>query len=398
MRWSIRHFAIESKDSNLSLVGSSRSMKRPARATTESADVIVAISDYRIALLPGDGIGPEVTASARALIDAIASLDPTLSFKTEEFLWNAEHYLATGAMMPSDGMATLAEFDAIFLGAIGDARVPDHISLRQLIFAIRQGFNQYVNLRPVRLLNGVTPPLLCRTPKDLDMIIVRENSEGEYAGLGGRIFPDSDDEVALQTSVFSRRGVERILRYAFERARESGRSLSSVSKGNALNFSGVLWDELFAKISAEYPDVPSNNLLVDAAALHMVQHPEKFGVIVASNLFGDVLSDLGAALVGGLGFAASANLNPERTFPSMFEPVHGSAPDIAGHNIANPVATLWAVGMMLAHLGRPDWESAVIDAIETVLVEGAVRTPDLGGNSSTSEMTVAIIDALRKRP
>lgn len=373
-------------------------MKRPARATTESADVIVAISDYRIALLPGDGIGPEVTASARALIDAIASLDPTLSFKTEEFLWNAEHYLATGAMMPSDGMATLAEFDAIFLGAIGDARVPDHISLRQLIFAIRQGFNQYVNLRPVRLLNGVTTPLLGRTPKDLDMIIVRENSEGEYAGLGGRIFPDSDDEVALQTSVFSRRGVERILRYAFERARESGRSLSSVSKGNALNFSGVLWDELFAKISAEYPDVPSNNLLVDAAALHMVQHPEKFGVIVASNLFGDVLSDLGAALVGGLGFAASANLNPERTFPSMFEPVHGSAPDIAGHNIANPVATLWAVGMMLAHLGRPDWESAVIDAIETVLVEGAVRTPDLGGNSSTSEMTVAIIDALRKRP
>jgi tartrate dehydrogenase/decarboxylase/D-malate dehydrogenase len=357
--------------------------------------VIVTISDFRIALLPGDGIGPEVTESARALLDAIASLDPALSFTTKEFPWNAEHYLATGAMMPSDGMATLAEFDAIFLGAIGDARVPDHVALRQLIFAIRQGFNQYVNLRPVKLLSGVTTPLLGRKPEDLDMIIVRENSEGEYAGLGGTIFPGSVDEVALQTSVFSRRGVERILRYAFDLARAEGRRLSSVSKGNALNFSGVLWDDLFTAISAEYPDVPSNNLLVDAAALHMVQHPEKFDVIVASNLFGDVLSDLGAALVGGLGFAASANLNPERTFPSMFEPVHGSAPDIAGQNVANPVATLWAVGMMLSHFGRPDWERAVIDAIEIVLVEGTIRTPDLGGRASTTEMTTAIVDALQ---
>lgn len=357
--------------------------------------MIVTVSNFRIALLPGDGIGPEVTSAARELLEAITAIDPSLNFQTEEFSWDAEQYLATGSMMPSDGLATLAQFDAIFLGAIGDERVPDHISLRQIIFAIRQGFNQYINLRPVKLLGGVSTPLAGRGPDDLDMVIVRENSEGEYSGLGGTLFPDSEDEVALQTSVFSRRGVERVLRYAFELARSKGRPLSSVSKGNALNFTGVLWDEVFSEISAEYPDVPSNNLLVDAAALHLVQHPEKFGVVVASNLFGDILSDLGAALVGGLGFAASANLNPERTFPSMFEPVHGSAPDIAGKNVANPVASLWAVGMMLAHLGRVDWEDAIVAAIESVLVDGLVRTPDLGGTSTTSEMTTAIVNALK---
>jgi tartrate dehydrogenase/decarboxylase/D-malate dehydrogenase len=357
--------------------------------------VIVTISDFRIALLPGDGIGPEVTESACALLDAISALDPSLNFHTVELPWNAEFYLATGAMMPVDGMNTLATFDAIFLGAIGDARVPDHVALRQLIFAIRQGFNQYVNLRPIKLLGGVETPLRDRGPEDLDMVIVRENSEGEYSGLGGTLFGGTVDEVALQTSVFSRRGVERILRYGFEIARAKGRPLSSVSKGNAQNFSGVLWDDIFNEISADYPDVPSNNLLVDAAALHLVQHPEKFGVIVASNLFGDILSDLGAALVGGLGFAASANLNPERTFPSMFEPVHGSAPDIAGLGVANPVASLWAVGMMVGHLGRPDWESSIVSAIESVLVEGSVRTPDLGGRATTTEMTTAILGALR---
>jgi tartrate dehydrogenase/decarboxylase/D-malate dehydrogenase len=388
-------FAIESKDSNLCSVAPSRLKREHVSSATESEDVTVTVSNYRIALLPGDGIGPEVTSSARDLLVAITTLDPSLVFQTEEFAWNAEQYLSTGAMMPIDGLATLAQFDAIFLGAIGDKRVPDHISLRQIIFAIRQGFNQYVNLRPVKLLGGVATPLSGRGPEDLDMVIVRENSEGEYSGLGGTLFPGSDDEVALQTSVFSRRGVERILRYAFELARSEGRPLSSVSKGNALNFTGVLWDDLFSEISAEYPDVPSNNLLVDAAALHLVQHPEKFGVVVASNLFGDILSDLGAALVGGLGFAASANLNPERAFPSMFEPVHGSAPDIAGQNVANPVASLWAVGMMLAHLGRGDWEDAIVAAIECVLVDGIVRTPDLGGSSTTSEMTTAIINALK---
>lgn len=357
--------------------------------------MIVAISDYRIALLPGDGIGPEVTESACALLNAISALDPSLVFQTEELPWNAEFYLASGAMMPTDGLTTLAEFDAIFLGAIGDVRVPDHIALRQLIFAIRQGFNQYVNLRPIKLLHGVETPLRDRGPEDLDMVIVRENSEGEYSGIGGTLFGGTVDEVALQTSVFSRRGVERILRYGFELARAKGRPLSSVSKGNAQNFSGVLWDGIFNELSAEYPDVTSNNLLVDAAALHLVQHPEKFGVIVASNLFGDILSDLGAALVGGLGFAASANLNPDRTFPSMFEPVHGSAPDIAGKDVANPVASLWATGMMVGHLGRPDWERAVVGAIEHVLAEGRIRTPDLGGHATTKEMTTAILDTLQ---
>jgi tartrate dehydrogenase/decarboxylase / D-malate dehydrogenase len=345
--------------------------------------------------LPGDGIGPEVTESARALLVAIAKLDASMSFETEELPWNAEHYLATGSSMPSDGLATLAGFDAIYLGAIGDVRVPDHIALRQLIFAIRQGFHQYVNLRPVKLLRGASTPLVDRGPEDLDLVIVRENSEGEYSGVGGTLFPGSPDEVALQTSVFSRRGVERIMRYAFELARTSGKPLHSVSKGNALNYTGVFWDEIFAETAAEYPDVPSANLLVDAAALHLVQHPERFGVVVASNLFGDILSDLGAALVGGLGFAASANLNPERDFPSMFEPVHGSAPDIAGRGIANPIAALWAAGMMVGHLGHPPWETAVVDAIETVLVEGTIRTPDLGGTSSTTEVTDAVIDALR---
>ena len=296
--------------------------------------------------------------------------------------------------MPSDGLDSLRSFDAIYLGAIGDPRVPDHVALRQLLFAIRQGFAQYVNLRPVRLLRGGRTPLADRRPSEIDMLFVRENSEGEYSGVGATLFPGTDGEVALQTSVFSRRGVERVLRYAFNLAREKGRPLASISKGNALNFTGVLWDQIFDEIRGEYPDVHSENLLVDAAALHLVLSPQRFGVVVASNLFGDILTDLGAALVGGLGFAASANLCPDRRFPSMFEPVHGSAPDIAGQSVANPLAALLATGMMLEHLGYPSLEIDIIRAIEAVLVEGNVRTPDLGGASSTSEMTDAVLDAL----
>lgn len=348
----------------------------------------------RVALLPGDGIGPEVTAQALRLLDAVSELDSTLTFKTQIFPWNAEYYLANEAMMPPDGLEILSGFDAIYLGAVGDVRVPDHIALRQLIFAIRQGFDQYINLRPVKLLRGGTTPLAGREPNDIDMVFVRENSEGEYSGIGATLFPDSPEEVALQTSVFSRKGVERVMRYAFELARSSGRPLQSISKGNALNFSGVLWDRIFFEVSAQYPDVESANLLVDAAALHIVLNPERFGVVVASNLFGDILTDLGAALVGGLGFAASANLCPDRRFPSMFEPVHGSAPDIAGQGVANPFAALWATGMMLSHFGLPEWEAAIIRAIEDVLVEGRVRTPDLGGTSNTEQMTSAVLDAL----
>ena len=349
----------------------------------------------RIALLPGDGIGPEVTAEARRLFEVVSAIEGLVNLEVETFEWNADHYLRTGSTMPGDGLNTLAQFDAIFLGALGDRRVPDHIALRQVIFAIRQGFDQYVNLRPVRLLRGASTPLAGRGPADLNMIFVRENCEGEYSGIGETLNPDTADEVALQTSVFSRRGVERILRYAFELARANALPLQSVSKGNALNYTGVLWDRIFLEVSSEYPDVEATNLLVDAAALHMVLHPEKFGVVVASNLFGDILTDLGAALVGGLGFAASANLCPDRRFPSMFEPVHGSAPDIAGKGEANPCAALWAAGMLLAHLGYPMWETAVIEAIEMVLVEGRVRTRDLGGDASTSQMTDAVLDALR---
>ena len=349
---------------------------------------------YRIALLPGDGIGPEVTAEAQRLLAAIARLDPTISFDVDVLAWNAEYYLEHGSMMPSDGLQILGEYDAVFLGAVGDKRVPDHIALRQLIFAIRQGFDQYVNLRPVRLLRGVPSPLVNKTVADIDMIFVRENSEGEYSGVGSIEYPGTPDEAALQTSVFTRKGVERVLHYAFQMAERLGRPLQSVSKGNALNYSGVLWDSIFDEVRAQYPDVAAENLLVDAAAFHMVRTPERFGVVVASNLFGDILTDLGAALAGGLGFAASANLCPTKEFPSMFEPVHGSAPDIGGRQMANPIATLWAVGMMLTDFGYPQWERRIIEAIESVLLEGAVATPDLGGTASTAEVTRAVIEAL----
>jgi tartrate dehydrogenase/decarboxylase/D-malate dehydrogenase len=263
-----------------------------------------------------------------------------------------------------------------------------------LIFAIRQGFDQYVNLRPVKLLRGGSSPLAGRDSSDIDILFVRENSEGEYCGIGVTLFPGTESEAALQTSLFSRRGVERIMRYAFELARATGRSLQSVSKGNALNFTGVLWDQIFEETRAEFPDVNSESLLVDAAALHLVLNPQRFGVVVASNLFGDILTDLGAALIGGLGFAASANLCPDGRFPSMFEPVHGSAPDIAGLGVANPLAALLAGGMMLTHLGLPQWEEAITFAVQKVLEAGEVRTKDLGGSSSTTEMTDAVLHVL----
>lgn len=364
--------------------------------TDDQCDKLTALP-YRIAFLPGDGIGPEVANEALRMLRTISSLDPDFTFEEEIFHWNADYFLNNGKMMPSDGLATLREFDAIFLGAIGDARVPDHVALRELIFAIRQGFDQYVNLRPVRLLRGAQSPLRGKSMADINMVFVRENSEGEYSGAGNFSFVGTQDEVANQISVFSRRGVERIIRFAFELARTQGRTLQSISKGNALNYSGVLWDTVFDEVRQEFPDVSAINLLVDAAAYHLVRSPEKFGVVVASNLFGDILTDLGAALAGGLGFAASANLCPSRTFPSMFEPVHGSAPDIAGRNIANPIASFWAVGMMMTHLGFLNWETRILDAIESVLEESKVCTPDVGGVSSTSEVTDAVITALENQ-
>lgn len=345
---------------------------------------------YKIAVIGGDGVGPEVTGAARQVLEHIASADPSLTFHFDELPWGCDYYLKTGEMMPADGLDILSRYDAILLGAVGSPAVPDHLSLHGLLLAIRQGFDQYVNLRPVKLVKGAPCPLSDVAREQVDMIFVRENTEGEYAGAGG-IYSDR----AEQTAVFTRKGCRRVMRYAFDLARKEGRTLTSISKANALNYSMVFWDEMFRELSADYPDVKTKTLLVDAASMFMIREPERFGVVVCSNLFGDILTDLGAAVAGGMGLAAGANLDPEKRFPSMFEPVHGSAPDIAGKGQANPMATIWAASQMLDHLGRADWARKILEALEAVLEEGQCRTPDLGGHSSTEEVTAAIIAHIR---
>ena len=347
----------------------------------------------RIAVIAGDGIGPEVIDEGCRLL----ALVPELRAELTHFPWGCEYYRETGQMMPRDGIETLSGFDAILLGAVGAPGVPDHVSLWELLLKIRHSFDQYVNLRPVRLLRGAPCPLKNVRREDIDMLFIRENSEGEYAGAGERLFRGRPDEMALQTGVFSRRGTERILRYAFETARRTGRTLTSVSKGNALQYSMVFWDELFREVAREYPDVRTQSLLVDAASMLMVLHPERFQIVVCSNLFGDILTDLGAAISGGMGLAAGANLNPEGCFPSMFEPIHGSAPDIAGRGIANPMAVFWSVSQLLDHFGLYGDAARVLAAIEDVLSAGAVRTPDLGGRSTTREVGDAVRAAYRAR-
>jgi tartrate dehydrogenase/decarboxylase/D-malate dehydrogenase len=344
----------------------------------------------RIAVLGGDGVGPEVAAEAVRVLRAVAGAG---RFEAEitEFYWGSTWYLEHGEMMPADALDQLQQFDAILLGAVGSRLVPDHISLREMLLRIRFGFDQYVNVRPVRILPGAVSPLAGNHP--IDVVFVRENSEGEYAGLGDRLFPGTPQEVALQTSVFSRRGVERVVRWAFGHARDTGRHrVTSVSKGNALNFSAVLWDEVFAEVAADHPDIKSDSILVDAAAMYLITRPERFDVVVASNLFADILTEIGAALQGGLGLAASANLNPERVFPSMFEPVHGSAPDIAGEGIANPIGAIWSTSLLLAHCGYPKAAEAVLAGTEHVLGDSRLRTPDMGGSSTTTEVGTAVAD------
>ena len=351
-----------------------------------------ASSSYRIASIPGDGIGVEVCTAARAVLDRAAELSG-FGLDWIEFDWSCQRYLTSGAMMPEDGLDRLREHDAIFLGAVGFPGVPDHVSLWGLLIPIRRSFEQYVNLRPVRLLPGVASPLTGRGPQDVDMVVVRENSEGEYSQIGGR-HGSGQDEFAVQQSIFTRRGVARIARYAFELAgRRSGR-VCSATKSNGLVHTMPFWDEVVAAIALEYADVAYEQMHVDALAARMVLAPDRLDVVVASNLFGDILSDLAAAVAGSLGVAPSGNINPERQFPSMFESVHGSAPDIAGQGIANPVAQILAGAMMLEHLGEPAAADAVRAAVEAVLAEGAVRTPDLGGAATTEEMTVAITAAL----
>ena len=352
---------------------------------------------HKIGVIAGDGIGPEVIAEGVKVLDTVATLDGGFAFEFTHYPWGCEYYQKHGKMMEDNGMGELAKQDAIFLGAVGAPGVPDHISLWDLLLKIRKGFDQYVNLRPVKLLKGAPCPLKDVATEDVDMLFIRENSEGEYAGSGSWLYKGKPNEVVIQDGVFSRHGCERIIRYAFEVARSQNRSVTSISKANALNYSMVFWDQIFKEVAQDYPDVPTHSYLVDAASMFMVKDPKRFEVVVTSNLFGDILTDLGAAIAGGMGLAAGANLNPERKYPSMFEPIHGSAPDIAGQNKANPLATVWSASQMLEFFGYQQWADRLIAIIEEILMEKKCLTPDLGGTATTSEVGDEVIRKLRGR-
>jgi tartrate dehydrogenase/decarboxylase / D-malate dehydrogenase len=347
----------------------------------------------KIAVIPGDGIGKETVPEGLRVLDAAAKKF-NLAFKFETLDWSCETYTKTGKMMPDDGLERLSKFDSIFLGAVGFPGVPDHVSLWGLLIPIRRGFKQYVNLRPVRLMKGVDTPLKNRGPADIDFYVVRENTEGEYSEIGGRLNRGTPDELVVQETVFTRKGVDRVLRFAFELARKRKKHVSSATKSNGIIHTMPYWDERFAVVGKDYPDVKADQYHIDILTSHFVRHPDWFDVVVGSNLFGDILSDLGPAVAGGIGIAPSANLNPEREHPSMFEPVHGSAPDIAGKNIANPIGQIWSAAMMLDHFGYADAARAVENAIETVLAEKGLKTPDLGGKASTQELGKAIAAAV----
>lgn len=347
---------------------------------------------HTIAVVRGDGIGPEVVEEGLGALRRAAEITGAFRMITVEYRWSCAWYLEHGRMMPADGLQRLADSDAVYLGAIGFPGVPDHISLWGLLLPIRQAFDQYVNLRPVRVLDGIVSPLRDRGSADVDILGVRENTEGEYAGVGGRFRVGTPDEMALQTAVFTRRGIERVVRFAFERARGRRKRLASATKSNALQFSAVLWDEVVAHVAADYPDVQVTDYHVDALAARFVTAPQTLDVVVASNLFGDILTDLGGALQGSLGLPASGNINPPRRHPSMFEPVHGSAPDIAGRGLANPIAAVWA-GAMLEHLGEQEAADLVMAALHHVAAHGP-WTPDVGGVATTRQVGAAITAAI----
>lgn len=349
---------------------------------------------FKVAVIAGDGIGPEVINEGIKVLKKVATLSEEFTFDFSYFPWGCEYYLKNGKMMDDDGIEQLKEYDAIYLGAVGYPGVPDHISLWDLLLRIRKEFDQYVNIRPITLMKGAPNALRDANREDIDMLFIRENSEGEYAGAGDWLFKGKSEEVVLQTGVFSRKGTERIIRYAFETARKMKKSLTSISKGNALNYSMVFWDQIFEEVSQEYPDVKTYSYLVDAASMFMIKQPQRFEVVVTSNLFGDILTDLGAALAGGLGLAAGANINPEKNYPSMFEPIHGSAPDIAGKGVANPLAAIWSASQMIEFFGYDELAQNVLKAIESLLVENKILTPDMGGKSSTSEVGDRIIQML----
>lgn len=349
---------------------------------------------HTIALIPGDGIGLEVVPAAQRVLDHLAALHGGFTLEYHTYPWGCEYYSKHGRMMPENALDTLRETDAIFLGAVGYPGIPDHVSLWGLLIPIRRAFEQYVNLRPVKLFEGVHSPLIGRTPSEIDLVIVRENVEGEYSQIGGRLYAGSAQELAVQETVFTRKGVDRVMRFAFELAQTRCQHLTSATKSNGIIHTMPFWDERFANLKQDYPDVTTDQYHIDILTAHFVQHPDWFDVVVASNLFGDILSDLGPAVAGGIGLAPSANLNPERHYPSMFEPVHGSAPDIAGQGIANPIAQVWSGAMMLEHLGYPDAAEHILRAISQVLAQGQVKTPDLGGQASTQAMTDALIAKL----
>lgn len=351
---------------------------------------------YSIALLPGDGIGQEVVAAARLVLEA-AGERFDIRFEFKPYDWGSDYYFRHGLMMPVDALERLREHDAMLLGAVGHPDIPDHITLHGMLLPIRRGFDLYANVRPAVLLPGVNSPLKGYEAGSIDLVVVRENTEGEYAPVGGFVHHHHAAEVAVQTAVFTRHGCERVIRFAFElaRRREGKKRVSSITKSNAQSYGMVLWDRVFREVAQEYPDVRTESLLVDAAAMDFVRRPSEFDVVVASNLFGDILSDLSAILTGSIGLAASANLDPARRNPSLFEPVHGSAPDIAGRGIANPLATILATAMMMEHLGQSEVASALDGAVRAALASGAALTPDLGGSADTASATAAVVAELR---
>jgi tartrate dehydrogenase/decarboxylase/D-malate dehydrogenase len=350
---------------------------------------------FTIAVIAGDGVGVEIVPPAKRVLEKVArKLDVTFAF--QDFDWGAEHFFRWGRMMPAGALDLLQSCDAILLGAVGHPEIPDHTTLNGLLLPIRRAFDQYANVRPAFLYPGVRSPLAKPRGGDIDFVVVRENTEGEYAQVGGFVYQHQPDEVAIQTSVFTRRGIERIVRFAFELAQKRGkkRRVTSVTKSNAQGYSMVLWDRVFGEVAAQFPDIETESLLVDAAAMNFIRRPESFDVVVGSNLFCDILSDISAIIIGSMGLAASANLDPQRRFPSMFEPVHGSAPDIAGKGVVNPLATILSAAMMLDHLGMADAAAVVERAVAAVLEESKVRTPDLGGKSSTEEVAAAVLEKI----
>ena len=352
------------------------------------------MSLLKIAVIPGDGIGWEVVPEGLKVLEAIGGRHG-LDFQFTEFDWGCERFHKTGRFMPDDGLAQLREFDAIFLGAVGFPGVPDHVSLWELLIPIRRAMQQYINLRPVRMMAGMPCPLAGRGPEDIDFWVIRENNEGEYSEIGGRLYQGTENELAMQETVFTRRGTDRVMRYAFDFCQRIGKKkVTSATKSNGIIHTMPYWDERFEAIAAEYPNLDTDKYHIDILTAHFVLHPDWFDVVVGSNLFGDILSDLGPAVAGSIGIAPSANINPEGDYPSMFEPVHGSAPDIAGKKIANPIGQIWSGAMMLEHLGHQAAAADIVTAIENVLVGGGPKTPDIGGQAGTSDLGDAIVGAL----